>query len=810
MADVGYVATVLARWRPLFLPVGSLLYVGSAAALAKDNWSAWAALVLIPLFLVLSWRRTEAPVQGQDDIDPSARRALRAVIWGGSMWAMARTGPAGRAELDAAANLGVGVAAVAALVALARISASGRLLAPAERIAPVKGLLSPPPSTRSLDAAGLVTFLWGIAIALPLSRALTSSGASRLAPLASDYATTTAGIGSLLVLVAAAWRLRVLRRLELGVADRAAGALALATTAFLVAVPAALLDVAPPDRVLPIALLMAAFATTWTATTSEPTSVSKGLRGVLAVMLMGSPVTLLAGVAARQAPQYAGTIVLGSCVLSIAVGLLARAVARPFGPEQSRWLDAIERATERALEPEPQTAIQRTLEALSKTSSMPGNRPELWQIDPPEAISVDIAGYLHSARAEAPASLFELASAEPERTLRAETLRLVQIRKPEVRPLLDWFDSRNAFSATLISEEEGPTGFILLPRGNRTAPMSLEEARAVRNLADRISALMGVAAALSRSQQRELAARAEMGELEAKRAELERALDAEGDVNRRATELLAQALTGVGYSPASRVALDELARLARRTGELTAGALLIQHPRGVDPVPWAARLHLDGPRSGTRFVVIDAARSEFHSPATWSSDTSPCVLALRGTLMVLDAAALPSSIQEDLALRARSGEFLLVLSRGTERENNPLSPRLNRAVEQAQVTLPCLAERAEELRPMLIERLAREGLRQRGEPLGVEPRVVALLIEHSWPGNERELDALVEALVQRAAGSVVTAADLAALDFRPDSLTVASGFSPDQRAAPDLGVSGELGTPLPLPTRRRPGPRRRR
>ncbi|MEZ4229303.1 MAG: hypothetical protein R3B89_09070 [Polyangiaceae bacterium] len=799
---------MLARWRPLFLPVGSLLYVGSAAALAKDSWSAWTALILLPLFLILSWRRTAAPVQGEDDIDPSARRALRAVIWGGCMWGMARTGPAGRPELDAAANLGVGVAAVAALVALARISTAGRLLAPAERIVPVKGLLSPPPSTRSLDAAGLVTFLWGIAIALPLSRALTSSGASRLAPLASDYATTTAGIGSLLVLVAAAWRLRVLRRLELGVADRAAGALALSTTAFLVAVPAAL-PPTPPDRVLPIALQMAAFATTWTATTSEPTSVSK-LRGVLAVMLMGSPVTLLAGVAARQAPMYAGTIVLGSSVLSIAVGLLARAVARPLGPEQSRWLDAIERATERALEPEPQTAIQRTLEALSKTSSMPGNRPELWQVDPAEALSVDIAGYLHRAPAEAPASLFDLASAEPERTLRAETLRVVQIRRPDVRPLLDWFDSRNAFSATLISEEEGPTGFILLPRGNRTAPMSLEEARAIRNLADRISALMGVAAALSRSQQRELLARAEMEQLEAKRAELERALDAEGDVNRRHTQLLAQPLTGVGYSPASRVALDELGRLARRSGELAAGALLIEHPRGVDPVPWAARLHLDGPRSGARFVVIDATRSEFHAPLAWASETSPCVLALRGTLMVLDAAALPEHIQDDLAMRARSGEFLLVLSRGAEQASSALSGRLGRAVEAARVRLPSLAERAEELRPMLIERLAREGLRQRGEPLGVEPRVVALLIEHSWPGNERELDALVEALVQRAPGSVITAADLAAMDFRPDSLTVGSGFARDPRGAPEVGVSGELGTPLPLPTRRRPGPRRRR
>ena len=72
------------------------------------------------------------------------------------------------------------------------------------------------------------------------------------------------------------------------------------------------------------------------------------------------------------------------------------------------------------------------------------------------------------------------------------------------------------------------------------------------------------------------------------------------------------------------------------------------------------------------------------------------------------------------------------------------------------------------------------------------------------------LDALVEALVQRAPGSVITAADLAAMDFRPDSLTVGSGFARDPRGAPEVGVSGELGTPLPLPTRRRPGPRRRR
>jgi len=804
-----------ASWRSLALPVGALLYVGFAAALARDSWSAWTALVLLPLFLVLSWRRTEAPALGQDEVEPSARSALRAVLWGGTMWAMARTGPAGRPELDAAANLGVGVAAVAALVALARISASGRLHAPDEPIAPIKGLLGPPPSTRSLDAAGLVTLLWGIAIALPLSRALFPSGSSRIDPLASDYATTTAGVGSLLVLVAAAWRLRALRRLELGVADRAAGALALSLTAFLVAVPAALLDVAPPDRVLPVALLLAAGAATWTATTSEPTHVSKGLRGMLAVMLLGAPIALLSGVAARQSPGYAGTIVLISSALSVAVGLVARLVARPFGPEQSRWLDAIETATQHALQPEPRVALQRALEALSKTSSLPGNRPELWQVDPPEVLSVDIAGYVHTENAEAPPSLFELANAEPERTLRAETLRVLQVRRPEVRPLLDWFESRNAFSVTLINEEEGSTGFILLPRGNRTAPMSLEEARAVRNLADRISALVAVASSMSRSRLRELTARAELEATEGKRLALEQALNAEGDVNRRHVSMIAAPLVGVGYSPQSRMALDELGRLARRRGADTGGCLLITHPHGTDPLPWAARSHLDGPRSASRFVVVDAAQSAFHVGAAWTGDSSPYVLALGGTLVVRDAAALPPELQDALARRAQDADFALVLTQleadDAETTHAALSPRLQRAAGDAHVRIPSLVDRAEELRPMLLERMSREGLRQRGEPLGVEPRVVALVLEHSWPGNERELDAFVERLVRHAAGSVVTSADLAAIDFRPDSLAVTTSYRAEVSGSSDVRLGGgALGTPLPLPTRRRPGPRRRR
>ena len=139
--------------------------------------------------------------------------------------------------------------------------------------------------------------------------------------------------------------------------------------------------------------------------------------------------------------------------------LIARAVARPLGPEQSRWLDAIDAASRGALQPEPDAAIRAALEALSKATATAGARPELWRYHPEEVLSVDIAGYLHVEAGKAPPRLYELALAEPERTLRAEALQAVQVRRAEVRPLLEWFDSRKAFSATLILDEDGVSRF---------------------------------------------------------------------------------------------------------------------------------------------------------------------------------------------------------------------------------------------------------------------------------------------------------------------------------------------------------------
>jgi hypothetical protein len=781
--------------RSFWLPSAALAYVCIAALPGEGGALPWLFALALPLAMSEVWRRTNtealAPVAGTRTVLDSAawfphelasaRTAVRACAWGAAMWCAARAGPPGRSGFDAAANLGAGVASVAGLLALARIGSTG-------------GMLVPHPATRSLDAASFAALFWSIAVALPATRALLGADV-RLDPLAIDYATTTAGAASLFVLVAATWRLRVLRRFEIGVGDRAAGALALAMTAVCVAVPAAALDVAPPDRVLPMGVIAASIACTWAATTQEPSRVSSALRGVVAIMILGAPTTTAAGLLARGAPMYAGVIVLGASCLSIAVGLVARAVARPLGPEQSRWLDAIDAASRGALEPEPDAAIRALLTALSATASTSGNRAELWRNDPEEVLSVDVAGYLHVDKGQAPDRLYELALAEPERTLRAEALRTLEVRRPDVRPLLSWFDARRAFSATVIMDQEGPLGFILLPTGNRTAPMTLEEARAVRLLADRVSALFAVSSALARSRERELLAVRRADELDDERQRLEHIVHHELGRRTSHAERLARRLRQTTYSPRARTALERIEHL----GKIDAPVTLVT-PLGVDAVPWAAALHLASPRRGGPLFVVDATSSYEHQKETWERpDVSPLVQADGGTLVIVDAPALPTDVQEHivLALSRRSGHTLrssilpprLVISANEPLSQLEASGRILRALSRwlgdAELALPGLQERAEDLRALVLDVVARVGLKRNGVPLGIEPHALYLLVEHRWPGNELELEDVLTRAAAFSAGPAVSAEDLSRAGFRPEA------------------EPADSMTPLPLPAHRR-------
>ena len=746
-----------------------ILYVCFASLQSRGVGTARLLCVaLTPLLLFELWRRTS-------DYDPKKQRqaqlhsrAIRALAWGSLLWLAARTGPPGRAAFDAAANLGVGVACVAALICLARIPSS-------------TGIMKAHPRTQSLDAAFFVSFLWGVAVALPATRALFGSQRLLMDPLAVDYATTAAALGTLLVLIATSWRLRAQRRLELGIGDRAAAALALTTSFLLIAIPGVMAKVAPPDRLLPLAALCASTACMWCALTPEPTRVSSALRGSLALMILGTPVVLTTGVLARNMPDRAGPIALAGGVLAILVGLAGRAAAKPLGPEQSRWLDAFQRASNCALEPEPEAAIRAALEALGRATTTPDNRPQLWRNDPPEVMSVDVAGYLHTERAAAPASLYELAMAEPERTLRVDALAAQQVRRPDVRPLLDWFETRDAFSATLVLDADGISGFILLPRGLRKSAMTLEEARAIRSLADRLSALLSVSSALAGARDRVLQATGLAEELGADRDRLARIVDSGADRNRAVAEHLASPVRRSAYSAAASLVVAEL----ERCGRLNAPTALLTPP-GVDATGWAAICHLASPRADGPFVVAQGASSRTRALSYWEDDsTSPIVLADGGSLLVLDAAALPQEVQSFVtrtiarldAERSDStvpaARVLISLRRPTSMlvNDGQLDPGLASQMLENESSLPQLSDRPEDMRALILDAIAQTGARHRGEPIGIEAEALKLLMDHPWPGNDLELSSVVSRTVALNDGPLLQAQQLTPIGLHPISIT---------------------------------------
>jgi DNA-binding NtrC family response regulator len=192
-----------------------------------------------------------------------------------------------------------------------------------------------------------------------------------------------------------------------------------------------------------------------------------------------------------------------------------------------------------------------------------------------------------------------------------------------------------------------------------------------------------------------------------------------------------------------------------------------------------------------------------HEAARWAdTETGPIAIADGGTLFIQDAQALPAEIQDDIARQlirkiAAAGAGAvpttgLVVSIRQPSTGLSAVRRLARPLAQLvgdAVTLPTLADRGEDLRALILDHLAAAGTRRRGEPLGVDPRALQLLLDHGWPGNDAELTDVLSRASEEARGPVVTPADLAAIGFRP------------------LGDGPMPAAPEPAPQRRRPRPR---
>ncbi|WP_437960078.1 hypothetical protein WME76_10840 [Sorangium sp. So ce119] len=787
------------RRRSFWIAAAAVAYTAFAALRASGGHGpAWLALLGLPALLALGFRWVERPPRGEDRIEPAARRAAAVCLTGAAMLAAARSGPTGLA-LIALGNLGAAAAAMAALVGLARIAGLG-------------GLLEPPPSTRRLDAAAFASLFWTVAVALPAISAVAPARAADLDPLLVHYATSAASLGSLTVTLVALARVRIARRLELGVADRVEAALLLSATALAASVAAAFVGVASPEAILPVTSAIAAVCVALCIVAADAAKVSRALRLTLAIAALATPPALLAVYAVHEAPRgdlglrgapqsSIGVAVFGACAICALAGLAAPALARRFAPEGARWLGAFDAATRAAMNPEPEAALETALSALREASDAgtAGQAPPaLYLLSPPERVTVDRAGYAHSEPAQVPARLIELAQVEPERVLRVEAAEAVEVRRPEVRPLLAWLAERDVGVVALVNDAEGPIGALAIPRGRRASPMTLEEVSGLRAVADRLGAVISVSAMLSGSRGREVAARREAEERAREVSRLERAVAQSAGRFRAIAGLLARPARAAAYSPAARAALEQLERLGAGGGPVT----LLTAP-GIDAVAWGAVVHLSSARVAGPLAIVDGAapapeafaqafartrggspERDGAAPAAGSEDTpralalwrdpdsSPIEAARGGTLLILDAQALSPEVQSYLGAALPDDVGLVVAVPQTVDAlvaTGQMSERLADRLGDRAVALPSLASRAEDLRALALDHLARIGVRLRGRPFGLDLRALQAVLDHPWPGNDAEMGAVLLRAALMTEGDVVGEKELAAIGFAPQA-----------------------------------------
>jgi hypothetical protein len=734
--------------------LASVAYVGltSLRAAGMDDRFAWVAAV-VAFFLILQRIRRE-----------KARLAITGA-------AREVTPPD---QLFAVWALAIGIASLGApparstwndlFGALAMGASSILAIRPLDELREPGGMLATQPS-RSRFFPGLLAFAWLLVLGDELRAGLLRS--SFLAREASDLGGIFAVMSALAVLALALYHAKS-RVLELDVASRAtslAGRAAITIgTGFAIAIAA---DV-PVARLGRVALPALALLAIGAVHHGDPVADARRIRRALALAIVGGPLLLLGVTSAHGRDAALATAVTGAVLL--AVGALGRFLEEPLRPAQGVLLDAIAAAERVLAGAEPETAAREVLTALRATLPPDGPSPQLWTLDPPRALEVDAAGYGHVRKAVLPPDLLSVASEEPHATIRTNVLEALAVRRADLRALGTWMDRDDALTATVVTKNGEVEGVLILPRETARAPITLEEVVALKRLADGIAGALAEESRVARARDREAAIRAELSKAEAALAVHERADTVRRETNRLATSRLARPATVGIYSRIASHAHRELEDAAARDRPVC-----ILAATGVDPIPFVARSHLGGLRGDRPLVIVEGTSTREHDPKRWRDlELSPLALANGGVLFLLDGACLPIDVQIIIATAlverrmpwnaANKGdgrdapepfEAVAILSSSRAPKvlmaSGDLAPALAArfgAAVDTPVVLPRLADRPEDLRAVVADRLAREGLRAGGKPVGIDDGAFAILIEHPFSGDDAELSWLVQRLVQ--------------------------------------------------------------
>jgi DNA-binding NtrC family response regulator len=270
----------------------------------------------------------------------------------------------------------------------------------------------------------------------------------------------------------------------------------------------------------------------------------------------------------------------------------------------------------------------------------------------------------------------------------------------------------------------------------------------------------------------------------------------------------------IGNSPAMIEVYKFISRLAP-----TEATVLLCGETGTGKELVAKLIHQNGPRARARLVVIDCAalkdtlvETELFGAVRGAytgadRDRSGLLeVAAGGTVFLDEIGEIDTPIQlrllrflEEKEIRpvgstasrkvdvrviaASNKELGVLVGKGVFRED--LWYRLN----VASLEIPPLRRRREDI-PQLVEHFLREFTKTYGRPVRLENGALRLLLEHSWPGNVRQLRHVLEKLVILTPGAVVDAGAVRAA-LEAYVLAGAASAAPSSKSLTDLSALEE-------------------
>jgi len=703
----------------------------------------WMALLLGPLAVALVFRWLES---WSAERDPSLGNAVRAVVAGTAV-AFAGATCSAPFTRDTIVAFGAAIASVGGLLAAQRFPSEGGILAPPKNVGPSTLPVLALVLAQALALLGKVGASIGVYVPLPI--VAWGVGASSL------FA------GTLLVVTSA--RALLLRRLELGVPERASAALQLAVAMWLAAIGSVGFGVLSISFAMPAATLASAISTSLAASTHDASAVARWSRIGVAFVSAAVPPALLAGWLARLRPELASVFVMVGTLAGAAAGLAAPLLGKLLAPERTQRERATLAAALATLHPDPVVAIERALLALRERGGPRLSGVSLYRIDPPTVSRVDRAGYVTTEAAELPPMLAALANDEPLGVARTEALRAAEVRRPDIRPQTAWLTDRGIEAVVAVREDAGIAALLAISRTPGRGHVDLDEARALRDLADRMGAAIASGGALARSLARENEARTTTITASERIEDLTRERTRAALYREAATQLLARPARAAAFGPASRSAIERIERLAS-----TSRVMTLLATAGSDAIAWAAAFHLASERCAEPFVVVDGVTAAKERLAFWrEGSTSPLDATGAGTLVVVDAHVLPHDVQSWLGAAATRAGFVVAIPQTASAllAKGSMHERLADALGDRAIAIPTLSSRPEDLRALAQDHLSRACARRGVDAFALEPSALAELLEHAWPGDELELAALMTRAALSARGPLVTRADLADIGF---------------------------------------------